>query len=203
MVAMNQCGRGFCPVPARLFWNEPGLTIKQAAAMCGITSSSLHRHAEWLGLGERWRKKNKLHIPLRALKQAWLDEKTPLPAHAKRLGIYMRYFQQIAVSNGWPPRKYGRKAEYAWPDDFNDMWFAGVSLRELAAAAGSDHHKTAANEVRRRGLGPRDKGRRRSLPMREYLILAAQRKYAADLAKAAATEREAAKTHLKLFEDAA
>lgn len=193
MIGNNACGYSFCPAPARLFWNMDGLTVKHAAKMCGVAPASLHRHAERLGLGNRWRVKHRLKIPLSRLKAAWLDELTPLPVLSESLGIYMRYFQQIAVEKGWPPRRHGRKTEYQWPRDFDEMYRAGVSLREIAASAGSKHFQTAADEVRRRGLPPRPKARRKGMTMAEYKLQASQGEYAAQIAEAARQESAAAR----------
>lgn len=193
MVAINPCGRGFCPVGARLFWNMPGITIQQAASMCGITSASLHRHAAHLGLDERWRKKNQLRIPLSKLKEAWLDESTPLDVLAARLGIYKRYFQKLAADKGWPPRRFGRKKKYVWPEDFDAMWAAGVSLREIALTAGALSLKGAANEVRRRGLPPRDHGGQKSVSLAEYRVRVRQEAYLKSLSRSAELEQQASK----------
>lgn len=193
MVKMNLCGRGFCPVPARLFWNEPGLTIEKAAAMGNCTAHALRRHAETLGLGDRWRKQNRVRVPLSVLKAAWLDEKTPLSVLSKRLGIYERYFQQIAHNNNWPRRKMGQKLKFNWPEDFDAMWFAGVSLKQIASTVGSSHSRNVQNEAMRRGLPKRTKGRGRCMPLSEFRRIAAEKAYADLLAKSARAEISAAK----------
>lgn len=105
------------------------------------------------------------HIPNALIRKHWLDLTISTEEGARRCGLTRVNFWRRAKALGLEPRKMG-PAPMKLPDDFNEMWLARVSRREIAKLIGTaDYNITGL--ARRRKLPPRLKGYK-SITLQEY-----------------------------------
>lgn len=156
---LHPCGAQGCPAAVRVAMVIPDLPTVHRARMIGVSWHALTRWAEERGIpGLEVTKRLDRRIPAAVIRKAWLDPETPAYVSAQRLGIADRTLYHRAMDLGLPIRKDG-PAPAPWPKDFEDMWHAGVTCAEMAAAAGRKAPSHITHEAKRRGLPPRRPGR--------------------------------------------
>ncbi|MDP2047611.1 MAG: hypothetical protein Q8K33_01780 [Cypionkella sp.] len=171
------CGIHFCPMALRLLWPIKAVLIKDIASIYEVGIAETTRRAERIGvIDQRKRRREPKYSPAE-FRKLWADETLRVRDIAQRLDMDLRCVETHAAKMKLPERRRGSPRVYAFPDDFNDMWKAGVTTREISAFVGCCHTLVSV-EAGRRELPHRTRSRKAKLTM-----------YAYQIAKAAKAER--------------
>lgn len=171
------CGFHFCPTALRLLWPVKEILIKDIASTYGTGVSEVARRAELIGVADRRARRRDPKYSPAEFKKLWADETLRIRDIAKRLNMVERCVCLHAVNLGLPPRKLGSPRVVVFPDDFNEMWKAGVTTREIGEFIGCSHTLVGVEADRRK------------LPARGRSRKVKQTMYAYQLAKRAAAEQ--------------
>lgn len=154
MTAKNPCGFRFCAAMVRMAYSCDDVIVAKRGAIFGMSYGVFARRREALGIYLRNRT---YRVSASALRAAWGREDLNLTQAAASVGMGKRAFWCHAKDLGLPRRNCGCRRRYVWPDDFNEMWEAGVDIAQLHALIGCASSSLIAAQARRRGLSRRHK----------------------------------------------
>jgi hypothetical protein len=101
----------------------------------------------------------------KTIRQIWADEKTPLRAAAKEIGMSFRAVQSRAVKLGLPARKTGGKQIDL--EGMEEMWAFGLPAKEIGRHY-RVHWQTVYNAAKRAGLPKRGRGCAKRITLEEW-----------------------------------
>lgn len=163
------CGVHFCPSVLRILWPINDMRIVDIGTVYGVGVPETARRAERIGITDQRKKRREVKYSPVEFRRLWADPSLRLDDIAARLGMVKRCVESRAVAMGLPKRKTGIPKVYAFPADFDDMWKAGVTTREIGAFVGRSHNLPSV-EARRRNLKPRSKSCGKKLTMLAYQL---------------------------------
>ena len=164
---INPCGFNICAAAIRMLWS-PDISKRQVGKWLGIAGTSATRWADTVGLDSRVNVRPPKQISARAVRTAWMDQTITTAEAAKRVGLSTRSLYERSLKMQLPPRKSGVAAK-PWPDDFNEMWAAGLTTRDMAKLCSRRAASHITVEAQRRGLPGRRIGMNNSPPtIEEY-----------------------------------
>lgn len=121
-----------------------------------------------------------INAPKRAsaimVRKAWEGMDASGPAQAEKLGMSIGALRRRAQALGLPPRPSGIRftSRIEWPEDFNEMWRAGVRADEIAKACvpSTVWPDTVCRQARKRGLRTRKGGsqKKHGISLLQYLL---------------------------------
>lgn len=152
----NPCGYPICPAAIRIVWS-PEFTKRQAAAWLGVVGATATRWAGLAGLDPRVNARPAKQISARSAREAWMDRTINTSEAAVKLGLSVQSLYKRSIKMGLPPRKSGVVPK-PWPEDFNAMWAAGITTRDMAVICNRASCSHITIEAKRRKLPGRKIG---------------------------------------------
>lgn len=150
------CGVYFCPAALRMLWPVKAIRIVDIATVYGVGIAETTRRAERIGvIDQRKKRREPKYSPLE-FRRLWADETLRVRDIAERLGMVVRSVEAHAAKMQLPRRKVGSPRVYAFPDDFNEMWAAGIVTRDIGDFVGCCHTLVSV-EAKRRKLKRRNR----------------------------------------------
>lgn len=181
------CGRRFCPAPMRLLWPIKPIRVREIAAVYGVTGPEIDRRAEELGITDERPRRRTMKYSKQEFRALWADPSLTLEDIGQRLCMVPRVCTKHARQMGLPWRKGGAKPVYRFDDDFDAMWGARVSCREMAAYYGNCSKSLIGFEAKRRKLAPRPRAGKLT-PIGRFLEDRATARFSAAMKRLAAIE---------------
>ena len=162
------CGSRFCPATLRMLWPIKAIRICDIAPIFDVGLAEVIRRAEEIGIDDQRPRRRTTRISAVRLRAIWMDPSTSLQQKAERANMLPRTLQKLAKAALFPPLKTGRQPT-VFPDDFDEMWLAGVATSDIARlcnACGS----TVTAEVRKRKLRRRAAGDKAKTTLAEFRL---------------------------------
>ena len=163
------CGFTFCPSVLRMLWPDPAFRHVDIAQIFDRCDTLIPRWAEGMGIyDQRPINRRKAAYSARRFREIWTDHSISRAEAARRIGLHPAVCARHAQRLGIPPRQNPTHF-IAIPEDFNDMWRAGVSTQEIAKVTRCCG-ETVLKVAQRRGLGGRNTHFRAKITLVEYRL---------------------------------
>lgn len=168
--SVKPCGYSCCAAAIRVVWS-PDISKRMVGDWLCISGSTATRWAAEVGLDPRVNARPVKRISPKAIRTAWLDKTITTAEAARRVGLSPRALYERSIAMGLPSRRCGVPPK-PWPQDFDAMWRAGVTVREMARACKRASPSHITIEAKRRGLPARKSGaKKNSLTLKGFAEL--------------------------------
>lgn len=160
MGQFGNCGRKACYASARMVIGI-ATSVKDAARLSGVSNTTVDKIYDAEGFVRPAQRNAQKRLPDKIVREAWADMTRDHRSIAASLNISGHGLYERAKRLGLPPRKSGRiKNLIEWPEDFNEMWAAGVWCVDIMQACPRPpkSYSSVTIEAKKRGLKPRGSG---------------------------------------------